>query len=206
MEQILLAYGLPTETVAAITILYRNIKVKVRSPDGDTEYFDIVAEVLQGDTLAPYLFIICLDCVLRTSIDKIKENGFELTKKRSRRYPATTITDADYADDIAILANTPDQAETLLHSLEQAAASRGLYVNAHKTEYMCYNQTGDISTLEGTPLKQLDKFTYLGNFFFFSSIMLFILPALVPGIQAKFILVSLQSENSPSLVNTISIV
>ena len=61
MEQILLAYGIPKETVAAITILYRNTKVKVRSPDGDTEYFDIVAGVLQGDTLAPYLFIICLD-------------------------------------------------------------------------------------------------------------------------------------------------
>ena len=82
---------------------------------------------------------------------------------RSRKYPATTITDADYADDIAILANTPDQAETLLHSLERAAASIGLYVNAHKTEYMCYNQTGDISTLEGTPLKLVDKFTYLGR-------------------------------------------
>ena len=50
-----------------------------RSPDGDTEYFDIVAGVLQRDTLAPYLFIICLDYVLRTSIDKIRENGFELT-------------------------------------------------------------------------------------------------------------------------------
>ena len=61
MEQILLAYGIPKETVAAITILYRNTKIKVRSPDGDTEYFDIVAGVLQGDTLAPYLFIICLD-------------------------------------------------------------------------------------------------------------------------------------------------
>ena len=163
MEQILLAYGIPKETVAAITILYRNTLVKVRSPDGDTEYFDIVAGVLQGDTLAPYLFIICLDYVLRTSIDKIKENGFELTKKRSRRYPATTITDADYADDIAILANTPDQAETLLHSLERATASIGLYINAHKTEYMCYNQTGDISTLERTPLKLVDKFTYLGS-------------------------------------------
>ena len=88
---------------------------------------------------------------------------FELTKKRSRRYPAKTITDADYTDDIAILANTPDQAETLLHSLERAAAGIGLYVNAHKTEYMCYNQTGDISTLEGTPLKLVDKFTYLGS-------------------------------------------
>ena len=103
----------------------------------ETEYFDIVAGVLQGDTLAPYLFIICLDYVHRSSIDKIRENGFQLTKKRSWRYPATTIADADYADDIAILANTPKQAETLLHSLERAAASIGLYVNAHKTEYMC---------------------------------------------------------------------
>ena len=76
MEQILLAYGIPKENVAAITILYRNTKVKVRSPDGDTEYFDIVAGVLQGDTLAPYLFIISLDYVLRTSIDKIRENGY----------------------------------------------------------------------------------------------------------------------------------
>ena len=118
---------------------------------------------IQGDTRAPYLFIICLDYVLRTSIDKIRENGFELTKKRSRRYPAKTITDADYADDIAILANTPNQAETLQHSLERAAAGIGLYVNAHKTEYMCYNQTGDISTLDGTPLKLVDKFTYLGS-------------------------------------------
>ena len=63
----------------------------------------------------------------------------------------------------AILANTPNQAETLLHSLERAAAGIGLYVNAHKTEYMCYNQTGDISTLDGTPLKLVDKFTYLGS-------------------------------------------
>ena len=94
-------------------------------------------------------------------IDKIKENGFELTKKRSRRYPAKTITDADYADDIAILANTPNQVETLLHSLEQVAAGIGLHVNAHKTEYMCFNQTGNISTLDGTSLKLVDKFTCL---------------------------------------------
>ena len=163
MEQILLAYGLPEETVAAIIILYRNTKVKVRSPDGDTDYFDIAAGVLQGDTLAPYLFIICLDYVLRTSIDNIRENGFELTKEKSRRYPAKTITDADYADDITLLANTPNQAETLLHSLERAAVGIGLHVNAQKTEFMCFNQKGNISTLDGTSLKLVDKFTYLGS-------------------------------------------
>ncbi len=75
--------------------------------------------------------------------------------QRSRRYPAKTITDANYADDIAILANTPNQAETLLHSLERAATGIGLNVNAHKT--------GDISTLDGISLKLVDKFTYLGS-------------------------------------------
>ena len=96
---------------------YRNTKIKVRSPDGDTDYFNIVAGVLQGDILAPYLFIICLDYALRTSIDEMKENSFKLTKERSRRYPAKTITDADYTDDIALLANTTVHTETLLHSL-----------------------------------------------------------------------------------------
>ena len=144
MEQILLAYGLPKETVAAIMMLYRNTKVKVRSPNEDTDYFNIVVGVLQGDTLAPYLFIICLDYVLRTSINKMKENGFKLTKERSRRYPAKTITNADYIDNIALLTNAPAQAKTLLHSLKWAAAGIGLHVNAYKTEYMYFNQTGNM--------------------------------------------------------------
>ena len=55
MEQILLAYGLPKETVAAMMILYRNTKVKVRSPDGDSDYFVLVEGVLQRDSQAPCL-------------------------------------------------------------------------------------------------------------------------------------------------------
>ena len=81
-------------------MLYEKTKVKVRSPEEDTDYYSIVASMLQGDTLSPYLFIICLDYVLRTSIDIMKDNGFKLAKGRSRRYPTQTITDADYADDI----------------------------------------------------------------------------------------------------------
>ena len=66
-------------------MLYKNTKATVRSPVGDTNFFDIVTGVLQGDTLTPYLFIICLDNALRTSIDLIKENGFTLKLARSRR-------------------------------------------------------------------------------------------------------------------------
>ena len=71
--------------------------------------------------------------------------------------------DADDADDIALLANTPTLAETLLYSLERAATGIGLHVNTDKPEYMCFNQTGDISTLNGSSLKLVDKFTYLGS-------------------------------------------
>ena len=144
-------------------MLYKDTKVKVRSSDGDTDYFDNVAGVLQGDTLAPYPFIICLDYVLRASIDLMKENGFKLAKERSRRYPAQTILDADYTDDIAFLTNSPAQAESLLYSLEWAAGGIGLHVNADKTEIMCFNQKGNISTLSGGLLKLVDKFTYLGS-------------------------------------------
>ena len=163
MDQILLTYGLPKETVAAIMMLYKDTKVKVRSRDRDTDYFNIVAGVLQGDTLAPYLFIICLNYVLWTSIDKMKENVFKLTKERNRRYPAQTITNANYADDIALLVNASAQAETLLHSLEQASAGIGLHVNAYKTEYMCFNQTSDISTLNDSSLELVDEFPYQGS-------------------------------------------
>ena len=76
-------------------MLYKIMRVEVRSPDGDTDNFGIVAGGLQGDTLAQYYFIICLDYMLRTPIEKIKNNGFKLTKERSRRNPAQTITDAE---------------------------------------------------------------------------------------------------------------
>ena len=51
--------------------------------------------------------------------------------------------DADYADDIVFFANTPTQAESLLHSLEQAAGGNGLHMNADKMECMFLNQKGD---------------------------------------------------------------
>ena len=65
----------------------------------------------------------------------MKENGFSLEKARSRRYLAQTIMNADYAEDIALLANTPAGAESLMHSLERAEGGIGLHVNANKTEY-----------------------------------------------------------------------
>ena len=64
-------------------MLYKNTKVRVRASVGDTDFFDIVAGVLQGDTLAPYLFIICQDYVLRASIGLLSENVFTLKSQEA---------------------------------------------------------------------------------------------------------------------------
>ena len=50
MKQIFLAFGLPKETVEAIMMLNKNKKVKIHSRNGETNFFDIVAGVLQWDT------------------------------------------------------------------------------------------------------------------------------------------------------------
>ena len=69
------------------------------------------------------------------NINRSNERKWSHTKKaRSRQYLTETIIDADYIDDLALLANTPMQAESLLHSLEQEAQGIGL----NEIEFMCF--------------------------------------------------------------------
>ena len=55
----------------------------VHSCNGNTDFFDIVNRVLQGDTLAPYRVVISLNYTLEMSKDLMKENG--LTKKDKKQ-------------------------------------------------------------------------------------------------------------------------
>ena len=103
------------------------------------------ADVQHGDTLAKYQLIICLNYVLRTSLDLMKVNVFKLAKERSEKYSTQSITDGNYADDTALKANTPAQDQSIWHTEEREAGGKGLYVNANKTKYMCFNQRDDTS-------------------------------------------------------------
>ena len=134
---------------AAIMMLYENSKVKVCSPDGNRPLGDCRKRSAMGYT-SP-ISVPHLRRLLTSNIDRFNENWLTLAKVRSRRYHAQTITEADYADDIALLANTPAQAGSLLHRLKKAAGNIDLYINADKTEVMCFNQNqrGEIATLNG---------------------------------------------------------
>ena len=102
MFQKLGLYGIPTETIEAIKVLYTNTRSSIISPDGETESFDILSGILQGDTLAPFWFIIVIDYIMRIFVDTMKENGLLYQPRRSSRHPDLFITDADFDDDIAL--------------------------------------------------------------------------------------------------------
>ena len=87
MIKILKVYGTPNIIVHAIEDTYQCTKAKVITSDGDPDEFDILAGVLQGDTLAPYLLIIVLNYCLRSAIEGKEERlGFTISPRRSRKW------------------------------------------------------------------------------------------------------------------------
>lgn len=105
----------------------------VCSPDGDTVFIILLQDFFR-DIFVPFLFIICLDYVPpRKVLDKNLQLGFTLLERKSRCYPGEKITDADYAEDLVILADHLKDAMSLLHNIKNVTQEIGLYANAGKS-------------------------------------------------------------------------
>jgi len=90
--------------------------------------------------------------------------GLTITKRQIWRFPATYLTDTDFADDIALLSGNIEDAQTLLTLVVNAANKVGLNINEDKTEHMSYNIPGNTElTANGKPLKKVTDFKYLGS-------------------------------------------
>ena len=127
---------------------------------------------MQGDTLAPFLFVIVLDYAMRQAIEgKEEELGFTLHQRQSRRVHAKAISDLDFADDIVLLANDMDQARMLVNKVEEECKKVGLEINAKKTKSMFFNRDSQVITTDGgIQIKQAlvestgeQDFKYLGS-------------------------------------------
>ncbi len=110
-----------------------------------SEEFDVTTGVLQGDTLAPFLFIIVIDYVMKNAesnhINEKGEHGFITNLRQSNRRPATTIHDLDFADDIALLESNFDRAQMHLITTTKWADKVGLQVNIKKTQILINQNT-----------------------------------------------------------------
>ena len=162
LMRILRAYGIPEKLVRLIECSYHDTMARVKTEDGLTEAFAILAGVLQGDTLAPYLFIIVIDYLMRQALEG-RDVGFTLRRRRSRRHPEVKITDTDYADDLSLISDTIEQAQEFLRSLEGAAEAVGLHLNESKTKFMATGyEEPSLITSSGRQLEWVEDFVYLG--------------------------------------------
>ena len=128
--------------------------------------FPTTAGILQGETLAPFLFVIVVDYALPQSVDKLKDQGLKVGR-RSGRQSEKFLTDLDYADDVALIAEHITAAQALLVSFEEAASKIGLKLNTKKTECMPMNEEpshSSITSKDGAHIKEVEDFKYLGSY------------------------------------------
>ena len=120
--------------------------------------------VLQGDTLAPFLFVLVLDAVLGS----LPEIGLHIGPTAIGRSGEDFIlTVLGFADDLLLLGHTADTVQALLRSLEAAAKCVGLSINygAGKTERFCMNSDpGTVSDSAGNVVPVVHHYKYLGVF------------------------------------------
>ena len=166
MFAILRYYGIPAKVVSAIASLYAQSKGSVLVNGKLSKTFDITTGVLQGDVLAPFLFVIVIDFVMSRSDQNFGFTFQQQTGSRSRGTPAQVINDLDFADDVALLENSIHQANEQLCTLSLEAGYVGLDINKAKTEYMTINQRADEAEtklmLYGVELVKVENFKYLG--------------------------------------------
>jgi len=132
--------------------------------------------VLQGDTLAPYLFVLVLDGVLQKLPTHLGVLLSRAAPKQTARQRAISkdspfereirLTDAAFADDIGILAHTSGNLQELFPILEREALDVGLRINMGqgKTERFCIgDDPGTVANVHGIPIPVVKNYKYLGS-------------------------------------------
>ena len=121
-------YGIPVKLINIIKALYSRPTCSVKTSSGTAEPFEIMSGVRQGCILSPFLFIVSLDFVMRRAMNN-QNSG--ITWQDNDR-----LTDLDFADDIALLAENNQQCQQMTQQLKAESAKIGLRINLTKTKIL----------------------------------------------------------------------
>ena len=169
------AFAVPPTMIAAIFNCYNAHQQSI--PEVGATW-QVETGVLQGDTLAPFLFVLLLDCILEDSLDPtlgLRLHGHQhqspsfSARQRALVDPSAFLTDLNYADDLALLCpNGSANTQTQLRNLERGAALANLKLNVgkNKTEVVSPDTPPNrtpITLTDGRPITYTDKYIYLGQ-------------------------------------------
>ena len=148
MWKLLRHYGVPKKTISLIQCTFQDMSCKIAHAGQLSESFEVKTGVLQGCLLSPFLFLLVIDWIMKTTTT-VRNNGIQLD-------------DLDFADDLALLSHNNSQMQDKTTLLETTSAETGLKINRKKTELMKMNTSANAPvTVGGEPIREVESVVYL---------------------------------------------
>ena len=144
-------YVVPNKVTNLIRNLYENTSCRVIHEGQLTESFEVKTGVRQGCLLSPFLFLLAIDWIMR-STTMGRKNGVQwsLTKQPE---------DLDFADDLALLSHSHAQMQDKTTVLDQFSQLVGLQIHREKTKILRINTNSrEPITLGKAPLQDVVTF------------------------------------------------
>lgn len=171
------AYGVEPQVVALLADLHTGTQAAVKLAGSKGEWFDISRGVRQGCVIAPLLFNIFFDCVVRLALSEMPDGcgvdlAYQVEAEVLPRFkgtgPSTLLTVATlmYADDLVLMSCDKSELELMLKTFDSVCSRMGMCVNAAKTELMAIGHEGvlpDGVQLSGGEASYVSSFKYLGG-------------------------------------------
>ena len=158
MVKTLEQWGFEPDIIRAIKNIYDSTTARVNKGNITTDSFPTTGGVIQGCPLAPHLFNLFLEWVMRMALEDC-QGGVTIGGDR--------ISNLRYADDIVLLAENKEDLQEMVDALETQCRKYKLNINKDKTKSMHIGRTRenlDIRLTDG-PIEQLNDFKYLGVYF-----------------------------------------
>ncbi|CAH8465462.1 unnamed protein product [Schistosoma haematobium] len=149
-------YGVPQKIVNIIQNSYDGLHCKIVHGGQLTKSFKVKTGVRQGCLLSPFLFLLVIDWIMKTSTSELKR-GIQWTSRMQ-------LDDLDFAGDLALLSQTQQQMQEKTNSVAAASAAVGLIIHKGKSKIHRHNTacTNPIK-IDGEDLEDVKTFTYLDS-------------------------------------------
>ena len=156
--QLLRFRGIPDALITLLSALYTGTESAIKCGSSLSDFFPVDTGVGQGRVEAPTLFNPCMDHALAKMVDE---------SECCVSFGNIQISDLDFADDAAILADTLEMLIGALETLSTELEPLGLRISWVKTKIQIFNDTLDDAirsiSVRGNNVDCIHRFTYLGS-------------------------------------------
>jgi hypothetical protein len=148
-------YGISQKLVNVTKLLYNDFKSAVIHENTLTDTFEVKTGVKQGCILSPFLFILAIDWLMKTTMKG--------TSRGIRWNLARCLEDLDFADDLCLISSRQQDMQGKTNDLDKNGKKIGLKIHSGKTKVLKVNTRSDKPiTIGENKIDEVQVFTYLG--------------------------------------------